>query len=74
MATLKLNTSSDRPEHWHLIGHGATLCHCPPFSQAEMAAQKLNILKQPARSVASHQTMALHAATAHPSHMLKWLH
>eukprot|EP00973_Karenia_brevis_P047765 6630575-Karenia_brevis.AAC.1 len=42
MAALKLITLGNRPLLCISLRNGATRCHCPPFSQAEMAALKLN--------------------------------
>eukprot|EP00973_Karenia_brevis_P056793 7902474-Karenia_brevis.AAC.1 len=57
--------------------NGATRCHYPPFSQAEMAAlmAALKLIRRREQVTwTSHRAMVPHAATAHPSCKLKWLH
>eukprot|EP00973_Karenia_brevis_P033725 4651166-Karenia_brevis.AAC.1 len=41
MAALKLITLGDRPLLRIQSSQGATCCHCPPFTHAEMAALEL---------------------------------
>eukprot|EP00973_Karenia_brevis_P050642 7033158-Karenia_brevis.AAC.1 len=72
MVALKLITSLDKPHLLISSSSAATRCHCPPFSQAEMAALK-QITSSDRACYASHQAMRSQTATAHPSRTLKWL-